>query len=63
MMFKGLILAAHILVNCSVQLSSTHLLERERCAGLNWLHYCWHKFTPISQRAGIVLLQKIPRTS
>lgn len=60
-MFKGLVLAVHIHVNCSVQLSSTHLLDRERSAGLNWLHYCWHKFTQISQRAGNVLLQKNPR--
>lgn len=46
---KGLVLAVHIQVNCSVQLSSTDFLDREKCAGLNWLHYCWHKFTQISQ--------------
>lgn len=57
-MFKSLILAAHIHVNCSVQLSSTRLLDKKRCAVLNWLLYCWHKFTPITQRAGKVLLQK-----
>lgn len=60
-MFKGLILAAHMHVNCSVQLSSIHLLDRERCAGLNWFHYWWHKFTALSQRAGKVLLQKNPK--